>query len=435
MTTRRWLATACVLVTLVGSRVALAQAPTAEQVFDDRVLHEIDLLANSRDLKLLYADWQLDTYYPADMIWDGSRVRNVAIRSRGSASRNPIKLGLKIDVSRYVGGRTFAGLKALVLDNLWQDPGLMREKVSMKLIERLGQPAPREVFCRLSINHEYQGLYAMVEPIDAQFLRRTIGDQNGYLFDYNWIGPYYGEYLDSALLPYKERWEPSTHDNEADSSLYGPIRDMFQEINRPVDAVWRDNVERYVDLQQTVTQTAIDVFVSELDGLVGFWGINNVYLYRPATGTRHRFFTWDKDKAFNAIESPITERLQENVLVRRALAFDDLKALYYGVLAQAAQSAAAGGWLSAEIDRMWTLVAQAAYEDPKKPYSNDEVDGQIAFLREFARLRSPFVLQAVADAGVPLPTTPGRNPVNTGTRTGRSGAGEPSGQAQPRLQR
>ncbi len=431
MTRRRWLATVYVLVALAGTSPAQAQTPAAGQVFDDRVLHELDLLVNSRDLTLLYAHWQLDTYYPADMIWDGTRVRNVAIRSRGSASRNPIKLGLKIDVSRYVTGRTFAGLKALVLDNLWQDPGLMREKVSMKLLERLGQPAPREVFCRLYINSEYQGLYAMVEPIDAQFLQRTVGDSNGYLFDYNWVGFYYGEYLGSALAPYKDQWEASTHDKEADSILYGPIRDMFLEINRPLDAVWRENVERYVDLRQVVTQAATDMFVAELDGLVGFWGINNVYLYRPDTGTRHRFFTWDKDKAFNAIDSPVTERLEQNILVRRAMTFDDLSALYYTVLTQAATSAAADGWLSAEVERTWTLVAQAAYEDPKKPFSNEEVTAQIAFLRDFARLRSAFVLQAIADRESTSPTPPPTGADASGIAGRRSGR-PVSGQAQPR---
>jgi hypothetical protein len=162
------------LAGLAGSTTPLvAQAPTADAFFDDRVLHDLHLYVNSRDMALLRQNYTANTYYTADMVWNGTRVRNVAIRSRGSGSRNPWKLGLKVDFNRYVSGRTFVGLNALVLDNLWQDPGLIRDALTMKVFSRMGQVAPRESFCRLFINHEYEGLYAMVEPIDARFLARA----------------------------------------------------------------------------------------------------------------------------------------------------------------------------------------------------------------------------------------------------------------------
>ncbi len=118
------------------------------------------------------------------MAWGGTRVRNVAIRSRGSGSRNPWKLGIKVDFNRYVSGRTFAGLNALVLDNLWQDPGPIRDALTMKVFARMGQAVPLESFRRLFINNEYEGLYAMVEPIDARFLARALGQPDAYLFEH-----------------------------------------------------------------------------------------------------------------------------------------------------------------------------------------------------------------------------------------------------------
>lgn len=149
------------------------------------------------------------------------RVRNIGIRSRGGASRNPFKLGLRIDFNRFTKGQEFLGVKSIVLDNLWQDGSFIHERLTMALFERLGEPAPRESFCRLYINNEFQGLYAIVESVDNKFLARMLGESDGYLFAYQYQvdEPYYGEYLGSDLGPYKAHFDPQNHEKEADTIL------------------------------------------------------------------------------------------------------------------------------------------------------------------------------------------------------------------------
>src|SRR5215212_11268881 len=182
MTERRHLfvlATAVAIVVALAPRAADAQ--TADEVFDAATLHDVRLLVNSTDLQLLRANFTENTYYPADLVWGSQRVRNLGIRSRGSGSRNPVKLGLRIDFDRYTSGQRFAGLASLVLDNLAQDPSMVRERVAMAFLNRVGVPAPRESFCRLFINNEYQGVYAIVEEIEPPFIARTLGQDSGYL--------------------------------------------------------------------------------------------------------------------------------------------------------------------------------------------------------------------------------------------------------------
>ena len=94
-----------------------------------------------------------------------------------NGSRNATKLGLRVDFNRYVSGQQFLGLRSVVLDNLWQDPSMVREHVAMALFAHLGQPSSRQSFARLFINDEYQGVYSLVEPVDARYLTRTLGDQ------------------------------------------------------------------------------------------------------------------------------------------------------------------------------------------------------------------------------------------------------------------
>lgn len=375
-----------------------AHAQTITDLFDSDTLQELQLFINSRDLAQMRERYWEDRYYPADFLWRGIRVRNVGVRIRGLATRSAIKPGLKIDFNRYIEGQTFLGVRALVLDNELKDPALIRERTSMAFITRMGQPAPRESFARFYINGIYHGVYGVVEAVDADFLKRTLGENTGYLFDYKFITPFYAEDLGDSLDAYKPRFEPQTRRLESDPILYSPIRDLFREVNHDVDAVWRERVSQYLDLEQLVTHVAIERFLAEDDGFLGYAGMANFFLYRPAGRDTHRLLAWDRDSTFFQIDSPIFQRVQDNVLMRRVLSFPDLWLLYLDVLERCARSAAEEGWLEAEIVRISGVVRNSAYEDTLKPFSNGEYDQAVAFLVEFARRRSGYVLEEVRKA-------------------------------------
>jgi len=379
-----------------GGRVALAQ--TVEDLFDEGTVQELRLSINERDLRELLERYLENINVPADFQWRDQRVRNVGVRSRGLASRSASKPGLRIDFNRYTAGQTFLGLASLVLDNLVTDPALVRERISMAFFKRLRQPASRESFTRLYINNVYQGIYAIVEPVDGEFLAQAFGEKSGYLFERHFLHPFLGADLGDELTAYRAVFEPRNHELEADTVLYSPIRDLFHEVNQPVDTVWRERVGRYIDLPQLVTHVAIETFLSEADGVLGAAGMANFYLYRGPSSDRHRLIVWDKDHTFAAVDSPIFLRVEENALVSRALAFADLRALYLDVLEQCARSAAGEGWLEAEIVRLSTLIDVAAREDVRKPYDDETRQVAVEFLKQFARQRPAFVFQEIARA-------------------------------------
>jgi spore coat protein CotH len=373
--------------------IALAQ--TAEDFFDPNTMQEIRLFMASRDLRQLRATYRDDTYYAADFQWRDIRVRNAAIRSRGQASRNDMKPALRVDFNRFASRQKFLGLKSVILKNLWQDGSMMHERLAMQLFARLGLPAPRETYCRLYINNEFHGLYAIVESVDDSFLQRTIGEDDGHLFSYQFKGPYWGEFLGDDIALYKSRFEPQNHEREADSVLYGPIRDLFREGEHPVDAVWRERVEQYLDLSQFVTHVAVESYLAEGDGVLGFNGMNNFYLYRMADTNRHRFFPWDKDSSFLSHDHSILYGTEENGIFRKAFAFDDLRDLYFQVLETAARSAVEDNWLDAEIVRSAELVTSTVQEDTRKSFSTEAFFESIEMMRDFARRRSTYVLEQV----------------------------------------
>jgi spore coat protein H len=378
---------------VIGSRPVVAQ--TTEQLFDPSVLHEIRIFINSRDLALLREHYTENTQYPADLHWGSVRVPNVAIRSRGLGTRSPIKLGLQIDFAHYASSRRFAGLKSLVLKNLLQDPSMLREPLAMAMFGRMGEPAPREAFCRLYINGIYEGLYVLVEEIDELFLQRTLGSGSGYLFEFHRAaGRFDGEYLGDTLAGYRPLFEPRTHRLESDAALYAPIADLFRAVTEEPDFAWRADVARHLDLAQFMTHVAIESFVAENDGILGHTGMNNFYLHRESSSSPHRLVVWDKDNSFFDAMLPVLERSDQNEVMRRALLIPELRALFLQKL-QTCARLATDGWWEAMLSHTAALIDAAAREDTRKPFTNEEFEADIARIRRFMNTRAAFVLQEI----------------------------------------
>jgi len=371
---------------------------TTGDLFDSSTLHDLRLSIRTEDLSDLRVHYGENTFYAADLKWREMVVHNVAIRSRGFDSRSGNKLGLLVDMNRDAPGQTFLGLESLVLDNLRQDPSMMREFLAMETFRRMGQPAPRVAFCRLYLNNEFEGLYAMVENIDKTYMTRTFGRNDGFLFEYNWMQRFDGEYLGNDLAQYRTLLEARSHRDESDWSLYEPIRAMFEGLNMSEEEKGRGDLQALIDLAQFVRVLAIEKTMTDQDGFAGYHGMNNFYIYRDAGSNRHSFLVWDRDRSFatDLLSASIFHDVDQNVFARRALSYDDLHALYISVAEDTARSMSENGWLSSEVERIWKLVGDAARADAHKPYTNVELDDAVAWLRQVASERPAIVMNEIS---------------------------------------
>jgi hypothetical protein len=207
---------------------------------------------------------------------------------------------------------------------------------------------------------------------------------------------FYGDDLGTDLAPFKPMFEPRTHERESDEQLWGPIRDLFHATNEPDDAVWLESVGQRLDLQNFMTMLGIEAFLGEGDGLLGYAGMNNFYLFRPAGSPRHRLIPWDRDLSFQFDFSSVERGLDENVIFRRAYNDADLRSVYFDAILAAARLATEENWLETEIDRLAALVDAAAREDTRKQYSNEQFEQDVEFLRHIARVRPAFVADEIA---------------------------------------
>ncbi|MGH9628682.1 MAG: CotH kinase family protein, partial [Bryobacteraceae bacterium] len=170
------------------------------------------------------------------------------------------------------------------------------------------------------------------------------------------------------------------------------------------------SISDFVDLRVLAKHLAIENFVGELDGILGYAGMNNFYMYRFAGTNFSRFIPWDKDVTFNLFEHYVLYNLDQNVLVRRMMEVPELRQAYFDGLRDAGEVAGgAGGWLEQEIDRIYWQIRAAALEDPVKQCvapdggmmdcTNEQFEGEVSHLRTFAQQRRRSVLAQLSAAG------------------------------------
>jgi len=345
----------------------------------------------------------------------------VAVKSHGKGSRSSIKPSFKIEFNHYESQNLFLGLRDLVLRANTQDASSMHERVAMTFFRKLGIPAPREAHTRLYVNDQYAGLYTIVEEVDPIFLQRNFGESDGYLYSYEYV-PWLFEYFG----PDTARYSPLPFKPETNLVHYdpGPIEEMARTINQAPDSQFSAALSQYIDLNAFFRELAAESFINEQDGIIGDYGVNNLFLYRFQNTTRSIFLPWDKSNTFwTPIDRDIFHNFPYYVLTRRAQnAAPDLMALFRSWLSQAADTAGGpGGWLEQEITREYQQIRQAAYDDTLKlcdegatgylhPCTNAEFEAASAYMIQFAQQRAGIVRAQLAASdqtvGDPVDTAP-----------------------------
>ncbi|HEV8394747.1 MAG TPA: CotH kinase family protein [Vicinamibacterales bacterium] len=383
---------AAALALLLASFTVPASAQTQADLFDDTALHTVEIVMHSRDWSDLHANFRSNDHYPCDVIWNGLRMRNVAVRSRGNGSRYEAKPGLELSFDYYASQQRFLGLRGLVLDNLVTDPSMIRESTAMALMRRVGVPATREAPARVFVNGAYAGLYMMVEPVDTVFAQKAF-EQPGLLFEYRWTYPFFATFPGESLDPYAVLFESRNLGVHSTAELYTPMRELFRMINEAPEGAF-GQVDRYLDLTGLVRTLGASTFMAEWDGVFGYDGMNNFYLYR--TGEQAHLIPWDRDQAFHAVDYPLLAGVDQNVLGRRLLEDAALRAAFVQAVTEVMAAAQSDTWLEREFTRQYTLIRDAALADTFKLSTNDQFEQAFTELIAFARQRPSFVLGELA---------------------------------------
>ena len=110
-------------------------------------------------------------YVRAAVRFGGRTVDKVRIRFKGHRAMEGWdgKPAFKLRFNKTKGGH-FLGLKNIVLNNMVEDPTMMREVLGYRLYAAAGVVAPRTGYAQVSVNGKPFGLYLLLEGIDEKLL-------------------------------------------------------------------------------------------------------------------------------------------------------------------------------------------------------------------------------------------------------------------------
>jgi uncharacterized protein (TIGR03437 family) len=392
--------------------VLAVRAQTTADFFDDTIMQDVYLQMDPADWATFQAHYLENTYYPATFTWNRITL-NIGIRSRGTGSRSPVKPNFTFKFDKYVKGQTFLGETTVFTKANNQDPSNLRDRLSMKFFQRMGLPAPRESFARIHLNGQFLGLSELIEAPDEQLVMRNLGENTGYLYQWNAIDRYDFEYLGPDPNNYVMFLDLKSSQSAPDAANF---LGLVQAVNLSSDADFVAAVSKYLDPKQFLIHAAIENVLANSDGILSStFGMNNFYFYQYANGSQYQFLPWDEDMSFDWYGWGVASGLDTNVLTRRLMAIPEYRNTYMSALAKAANLfGGPGGWADQELTREYNLIAADARNDPHKQCSVEgvmhncgtvEFENAVRDMRAFTAQRAPFVLGSVG-AATPSPADP-----------------------------
>lgn len=236
----------------------------------------------------------------ADLTIGGKHLEDVGVRFKGNGTymegtmRN--KLSMKINLAKYVKGQKLAGVTSFNLANNITDAGWMNEELAYKLFRDAGGQAPRSAYAKVYITvtgqspRRYAGLYSLIEEVDARFTQDRFKSKEGALLKP--VPPSLFTYMGDDWAKYNQTYDPKT---ELSAAHKARIIEFSKIVTSGTDSDFAAKLPTYVDLDNLARFLAVDVWLSDFDGILNMG--QNYYMYLSPAG-KFNFIAWDHDHSF-----------------------------------------------------------------------------------------------------------------------------------------
>ena len=328
------------------------------EVFDESFVHTLELFLSEASWQAIieeaaaYENVNPDRpYYHAQLSFDGETLdSDIGIRLNGHISialSEGHSFPLKLDFNRYADKQTFDGLKKLNLNNNFNGPSLpiVRDFVGYNAWKEFGVAASRTSFAHVIVNHEYLGIYSLVEQVDGGFLKRHFTEPYGDLYKPEQISGTL-EYRGSHISDYPDighKWpDESNH-----SSLLNALDVLNSEHPSDIGIVF--------DIEGVLTYLAGNVALGSFD----YYPItgHNYYLYEELPG-RFNMLPWDMNGSQEAMVPPLCSPI-EGILSRMLLEDPAYETRYLELLSEFLMTAGSVEQLSARLNAAQSLLGSA----------------------------------------------------------------------------
>jgi spore coat protein CotH len=201
--------------------------------------------------------------------------------------------GFKLSFDEFVPDRVFHGVDKINLLGTEGDYTLLRERLALGLMRDAGVIAPRVTHARLYVNGRYMGVFPNSEEADDQaFLDAHFEDPDGAYFK---VKGYCGDRATLQLVSedpaaYLATYEPKAGTSEAE--VTERLIPMLACASTPSDEDLAACLPEHVDVDQWLTEIAVDMVLPDVDGMAGAG--QNFLLYAPPDEP-FVVIPWDKD--------------------------------------------------------------------------------------------------------------------------------------------
>ena len=226
------------------------------------------------------------TYFPATVTVDGEKLDTSAIRKKGFfGSASITKPSLKISFDEFVPGREYMGLEGLTLNNSRQDPSLIKTCLAFKVFRDAGLPASRCNYAKVTVNGNYLGVFAHVEPVNKRVIARHFADATGNLYE-------------GQLSDFRPGWmatyEKKTNELDPDRSDLDAVTNALA----AGDANLESELGKVLDIDAFLSYWSMETLIAAWDGYANNW--NNHVVYHDPTSNKMYFLPWGPDMSFDA---------------------------------------------------------------------------------------------------------------------------------------
>jgi spore coat protein CotH len=351
-------------------------------LFNDAYVHEIHF--NNADTMVFI---NTEDYQSVHMTFDGFTVNNVGLKQKGNISASHLnnKMPFKIKTNKYVNGQEYDGIREFTLNNSFQDPSMMREKLTFDIADAMGFYALRTAYAKVFINNIYWGVYTIVEGKDEMY-DHVFGNKDGDGIESTDWGDmcYYGANRSNYYHPaVGDRY---IVDNGDATSTWTRLIPMLDAANNTPNANYVSVVSQELNINHFACYQALNVYLLNFDSYIGYVG-NQVYFY-DQTADLWQVIPWDFNASFGLWNTsnygPANYPIMPSSIAGGCVASfinsnPTLKDVYLQTMCEFTTNIGDTVNFNNTIDQLKAKIKSAVYSDWRKEFTNSDFDNATAY--------------------------------------------------------
>ena len=381
-------------------------------LFSDNYIHEIRFTSVDTTTFIDTEDYQ-----SVDMTFDGFQVDDIGLKQKGniSASHANNKMPFKVKTNKYVNGQEYDGIREFTLNNSFQDPSMMREKMTFDIASDMGFYSLRTAYAKVYMDNNYWGVYTIVEGKDEMY-KHVFGNKDGDAVESTDFGNmcYYGTNRSDYQHPaVGDRY---IVDNGDETSTWNRLIPMLDAANNTPNANYINTVSTAFNITDFARYQALNVYLLNFDSYIGFIG-NQVYFY-DETPDLWQVIPWDFNASFGLwnttnygpasypiLPSPITNGCVASFISTNTT----LKDIYLQTMCEFITYNGDTANINSTIDQWKAQIQSAVYSDWRKEFTNNDFNNatdygyyvhnseSVPAMKTFAKDRFIKISQELAD--------------------------------------